>query len=259
MSCEIRKGSYTLEIFDDEVSADLQKEVYEHLLGSEYCLNFYDHPHSLWYPRSDILKTPRTLPAQPRLPIAWDEASLKQRDPTIYKLWLAIQNSTKHAYVIEGIPEGMNYMNGISPLSSITKADGSPGKPNSAWRVYSSGNEREPGARTKSIHRDNPFMDQDQYVNIVYFANLEWHPSFYGETLFHGDSAKTGDYTGRFHQDQMRLQPIGDVENVVEPRPGRFMVFDARYLHQLKPVSEYTLPVLGVVFRTKRIAAQVDQ
>jgi hypothetical protein len=253
MTCQIRNGSYQLEIYDDEIPADLQREVYDHLSNSEYCLNFYDHPHSLWNPRTDTLTTPRTLPAQPRLPIAWDLASLKARDPVIFKLWVAIEQVTNEAYVIEGMPEGMNYMTDISPLSSITKPDGSPGTPRSAWRVYGSGNEREPGARTKSIHRDNPFLEQDQWVNIVYFANLEWHPSFYGETLFHGDQAHTGDYTGRFHKDQNRLQPIGDVENVVEPRPGRFMVFDARYLHQLKPVSAYTLPILGVVFRLKRI------
>ena len=56
-----------------------------------------------------------------------------------------------------------------------------------------------------------------QYFNIVYFPNQEWHPTWYGETLFHGNDATTGDYTGRYQSDQKRNFPIGDVENVVEP------------------------------------------
>lgn len=251
MTCTVKPGTYKLEVFDKEISEDLQTEVYEHLLDSEYCLNFYDHPHSLWNPRTDTITTPRTLPSQPRLPIAWDEQSLKQRDPIIYKLWLEINKAAGNIYTIEGVPEGMNYMTGISPLSSITKADGSPGTPNCAWRVYGSGNEREPRARTKAIHRDNPDINDDRFVNIVYFANAEWYPSFYGETLFHGDESTTGDYSGRFHRDQKRNHPLGEVENIVEPRPGRFMVFDARYLHQVKPASEFAMPIMGIVFRCK--------
>lgn len=251
MTCTVKPGTYKLEVFDKEIPEDLQTEVYEHLLDSEYCLNFYDHPHSLWNPRTDTLTTPRTLPSQPRLPIAWDEQSLEHRDPIVYKLWLEIDKVTGGVYTIEGIQEGMNYMTGISPLSSITKADGTPGTPNCAWRVYGSGNEREPRARTKSIHRDNPDLNEDRFFNIVYFANAEWYPSFYGETLFHGNESTTGDYSGRFHKDQPRKQPLGEVENIVEPRPGRFMVFDARYLHQVKPASEFAMPIMGIVFRCK--------
>lgn len=247
-----KPGTYRLEVHDNEIDTDLQKDVLNFLLDSEYCVNFYDRPYSLYKPRSDTYITPRDFPAQPKLPMAWDEESLAERAPIVYKLWLAINNQLGNTLAIDGVPESMNYMLGISPVQGITKSDGSPGRPNSGWRVYGNGNEREPGARTKAIHRDNPFIDDDTCVNIVYFANDEWHPSWYGETLFHGNNNTTGDVTGRFHPDQPRSQPIGDIENVVEVRPGRFMVFDARYLHQYKPVYEHlNVPLLGIVFRCR--------
>lgn len=252
MPLTVKPGTYRLEVYDNEISAEQQKEILDYLMDSEYCVNFYDHSHSLWNPRTDTLFTPRKHPAQPKLPLAWDEESLEQRSPIIYKLWQSINGCLDNTLTIQGVPEGLNYMTGISPLTSITKADGSPGKPNSAWRVYGNGNEREPGARTKAIHRDNPFLDDETAINVVYFANEEWHPSWYGETLFHGNNSITGDVTGRFHPDQPRSQPIGDIENVVEVRPGRFMVFDARYLHQVKPVYEHSkVPIMGMVFRAR--------
>ena len=249
-----KPGSYSLTVYDNEIAADLQKQVTEFLLDSEYCVNFYDHSHSLYYPRENRLETPRNLPSQPRLPLAWDDASLELRAPIIYELWKSINRVLDNQYVIDGAQEGMpNYMTGISPVDSLPRANGSPGKECCAWRVYGSGNERELGARTKSIHRDSPFVDRDDYFDIVYFANAEWHPQFYGETLFHGNDAITGDYTGRFDSDQARNFPIGEVENVVSPLPGRFMIFDARYLHQVKPAAHFApQPILGIVFRAKR-------
>lgn len=252
MSLTPKTGTYRLEVYDDEISVEQQKEVLNYLMDSDYCVNFYDPSHSLWNPRTDTYTTLRNYPSQPKLPLAWDETSLKDRSPIIYKLWLSINEVLGNTLTIQGIPEGMNYMTDISPLTSITKADGSPGNPNSAWRVYGNGNEREPGARTKAIHRDNPFLDDATAVNVVYFANQEWHPSWYGETLFHGNESTTGDVTGRYHPDQPRSHPIGDIENVVEVRPGRFMVYDARYLHQVKPVYEHLNgPIMGIVFRCR--------
>jgi hypothetical protein len=237
------KGTYQLTIFDDEIDQDLQTRVSNFLLDSTYFVNFYDPPHSTWNPRTDTYTTTRNLPSQPRLPIAWDNDSLRQRVPVIYELWQILDQITGNRFCIEGVPESMYYATGISPLSSLS------GMPNTGWRVYGSGNERELRARTKSIHRDSPFLDRDDYFNLVYFANAEWHPQFYGETLFHSNDAYSGDYTGRFEQDQKREFPIGEVENVVDIRPGRFMLFDARYMHQLNPSAVYAPNIMGVVFR----------
>ena len=252
-----KPGTYSLTVHDHVVSADLQHQVYEHLLDSEYCVNFYDQPHSNWYPRHNRWVTPRELPAAPRCPMAWDEQSLQHRHPVIHELWQTINHSLDDQFQINGVPEGMNYMTGISPVQAIPRPDGSPGREGVGWRVYGDGQEHEFRARTKAIHRDSIWLDRDDLYTLVYFANQQWHPQFYGETIFHSDHADTGDYTGRFEQDQPRDYPIGDIENIVAPRPGRFMLFDSRYLHQIKSVAMYAPEnLLAISFRIQRLKAQ---
>jgi hypothetical protein len=234
-----RNGSYKLTVIDDAIDLSLRDQVWNFLLDSEYCVNHYDQNHSNWYPRENRWEIPRNLPAALRLPIAWDETSLEHRAPVVYKLWQEIDRVTGHKFAILGVPESMNYMTGISPLQGITKANGSPGALNSAWRVYGDGMDKELRARTKAVHRDNPFMDDDSCYTLVYFANMHWDPQLYGETMFHSNESDTGDFTGKYEQDQPRNFPIGDVENVVVPRAGRIMLWDSRYLHQIKPAALY--------------------
>lgn len=252
MKIEKRTGSYELTVIDDAVDLSLQNKVWNFLLDSEYCVNHYDQNHSNWYPRENRWHIPRDRPAALRLPLAWDEPSLRDRAPPVYQLWKEIDQATDHRFVIDGVPESMNYMVGISPLSGITKANGDPGMPNSAWRVYGDGMEKEYRARSKAIHRDNPYMDDNSCYTLVYFANQHWDPQLYGETLFHSDADSTGDFTGKYEQDQPRNFPIGDVENVVSPRPGRIMFWDSRYLHQIKPAALYASEnLMAVSFRLR--------
>jgi hypothetical protein len=245
-------GSYNLQIVDNEIDPALQDQVWNFLLDSEYCVNFYDQNHSHWYPRENQWHIPRTRPAALRLPLAWDDLSLEHRAPVVHRLWCAINSVLDNKFFIGGIPESMNYMTGISPLQGITKSDGSPGAKNSAWRVYGDGMEKEYRSRSKAVHRDNPFLDDADAYTLVYFANPEWHPQLYGETLFHSDDNTTGDFTGKYELDQPRNFPIGDVENVVAPRPGRFMIWDSRYLHQIKPAAMYaTQNLMAISFRIR--------
>jgi len=255
MTLSLKQGTYPLSVYDNEISDELADEVFEYLLDSEYCINFYDQPYSNWYPRQKKLVTPRNFPAAVRLPLAWDEQSLENRSPVIYKLWQQINKVLDNKFSIEGCQEGLSYLQGISPLSAPPKHDGSPGIPNSAWRVYGDGTDQEFRARTKSIHRDSSLMDVDTNFTLVYFANRIWYPQFYGETIFHSnDNSDTGDFTGQFEKHQKRNYPIGDIENIVAPRAKRFMIFDSRYLHQLKPTAYYAPDYLmGVSFRINLI------
>jgi hypothetical protein len=249
-----RTGSYPLTVIDNEIDTDLQQRVWKFLMAQEYCVNHYDQNHSNWYPGENRWHLPRDRPAALRCPFAWNEDSLEHRAPVISELWTSINYLLDNRFAINGIPESMNYMTGISPLSGITRANGQPGTPNSAWRVYGDGIEKEYRARSKAVHRDNPYLDNDTYYTLVYFANPEWHPQLYGETLFHSNDATTGDYTGKYEQDQPRHFPIGDVENVVAPRPGRIMMWDSRYLHQIKPAALYAPEnLLAISFRLQRI------
>lgn len=247
MKIDNRTGSYELTVIDHAINPVLQDRVWDFLLDSEYCVNHYDQSHSNWYPRENRWHIPRDKPAALRLPMAWDELSLEHRAPPVYQLWKEISEVTGNRFSIEGVPESMNYMTGISPLQGITKSDGSPGALNSAWRVYGDGMDKEFRARSKAVHRDNPFMDDDSCYTLVYFANRHWDPQLYGETLFHSNEADTGDFTGKYEQDQPRNFPIGDVENVVAPRPGRIMFWDSRYLHQIKPAALYAPENLLVI------------
>jgi hypothetical protein len=252
MSQKKLPGSYDLTVIDNEIDPNIQQQVWNFLLDQEYCVNHYDQNHSNWYPRQDRWHIPRDQPAALRCPLAWNESSLAERAPVVHTLWLAINSLFDDKFTIDGVPESMNYMTGISPVSGITKANGQPGSPQSAWRVYADGMEKEYRARSKAVHRDNPWMDQDQYYTLVYFANPEWHPQLYGETLFHSDDADTGDFTGKYEQDQPRNFPIGDVENIVAPRPGRIMAWEGRYLHQIKPAALYAPEnLLAISFRLK--------
>jgi len=247
-----KPGQYSLTVIDNEIDVGLQQRVWSFLMGQEYCVNHYDQNHSNWYPGEDRWHTPRLRPAALRCPFAWDQPSLEYRAPVVAELWRNINNLLDNQFVIDGIPESMNYMTGISPVAGITRASGQPGAEKSAWRVYGDGMEKEYRSRSKAVHRDIPYLDNDTYYTLVYFANLEWHPQLYGETLFHSNDADTGDFTGKYEQDQPRNFPIGDVENTVAPRPGRIMVWDSRYLHQIKPAALYVPEnLLAISFRLK--------
>ena len=252
MSIIHKPGTYPLTVIDHEIDISLREKVWNFLLDSEFCVNHYDQNHSNWYPRENHWHIPRNFPGALRCPIAWDDNSLEHRAPVVHELWVRINNLLDNRFVIEGVPESMNYMTGISPLQGITRSNGQPGALNSAWRVYGDGMDHEFRARSKAVHRDNPFLEHDEYYTLVYFANLEWHPQLYGETLFHGNDADTNDFTGKYEQDQPRNFPIGDIENVVAPRPGRIMLWDSRYLHQIKPCAMYAPENLLVIsFRLK--------
>ena len=59
MTLSLKQGTYPLSVYDNEISDELADEVFEYLLDSEYCINFYDQPYSNWYPRQKKLVTPR--------------------------------------------------------------------------------------------------------------------------------------------------------------------------------------------------------
>ena len=253
MSINIKSGTYYLSVHDGIVSDATVAAARNYLLGSEWCCHFYDPPHGQFYPNTQTFKFSREHPTAPRLPLAWDEQSLEHRANPVWHLWCEINNHLGNSFEIDGVPEGMTYMTGISPVACIPKPDGTPGMPNNGWRVYGDGSEHERRAHTKSVHRDSIYLDQNCYYTLVWFANSHWHPQYYGETLFHSNDADTGDYTGLFEKDQNRGYPIGDIENVVAPRSNRFMLYDSRYLHQIKNVAIYAPEnLMAVSFRIKK-------
>lgn len=251
-----------LYVFDDEVPKSLQKEVYENMLDMEFHVNWYDSPASRYYPRTKEYDHSKKNPSVHRCPLAWDDESLSHRAPVVYKLWEHIRDNvltkvSDTAFEIEGRAEGMpNYMRGISPRYGERGTDGI------GWNVYFHGIENYNLKKPKAIHRDNHRPEKDGYYTLVYFANDEWYPSDFGETIFWGSDPerKTGDYTGRYESDQKRDFPIGPAVATVSPLPGRFMLYDSRFLHGTKPCHPRAKEMLyGLVFRISKVGiAQRD-
>lgn len=230
-----------LSVYDNIVTDQTQQAVYDFLQDSTWCVNFYDPPHSKYHPRSKTYQTSRDYPASHRLPIAWDENSLLGRAPVINQLWTELNGYFNNRYQINGATEGMSYMTGISPLDN-----------GYGWRVYGDSMDHQWRQRPKSIHRDSNAITKKNQRTIVYFANRSWYPNLYGETVFHRDDVDrvTGDYTRRFEKDQSKKYAISHAGSVVSPSPGRVMIFDSRYLHQIKPTADYADELLlAVVFR----------
>ena len=238
-----------LKVFDNQVPKDLMERTWEYVLDEEYHVTFYDPPASKWYPRTKTYLSPDTnYPSTHRCPLAWDDKSLEERSPRIFELWQHINNNVLDGkFEIEGKAEGMpNYMTGISPRY------GEKGTPGIGWNVYIHGIDNWLRKRPKAIHRDNHKPEEAGYYTLVYFSNIVWYPSYFGETIFWADAPDTGDHTGFIDKDQDRGFPIGPASNVVSPLPGRFMLYDSRYLHGTKPVhvsSEHQL--YGIVFRLR--------
>jgi hypothetical protein len=273
-------GEYDLSYYDNAIPVDLQQQIYEYAQTSTYYvakkipqkdghetfLAYHWTPinnsYTLYYTNSEIHKTEflgrnmsvtgdRTVA---RIPTAWDEQSLQDRCPLLYKLWTCINDTLDNKFELSGLPEGCMWPGtlDISPLRCLPRPNGSPGLARAGWRSWISCSFREFDYTTTSVHRDNIYLDLPGYYTIVYFINLTWDPQHYGETLFHGNNSETGDYTGKYLKNQDRGFPVGDPENVVNPRPGRFMIFDSRYLHQIKPAASYgTEGLFAAPFRVK--------
>ena len=106
-------GTYSLEVWDNQVSDRMQDEIYNYLMDSEYFANFYDPPFSTYKPRKNEWQTPRTMPAAVRLPMAWDEVSLQERHPLIHALWKYLSKQIlSNNFIIGGEGEAMLIMQG---------------------------------------------------------------------------------------------------------------------------------------------------
>lgn len=67
------------------------------------------------------------------------------------------------------------------------------------------------------IHRDS---DNSNAWTILYYGNLIWKPNWHGETVFYNDD-------------------VSDVTRIVYPRPGRWILFNARLFHVGMPVTSF--------------------
>jgi hypothetical protein len=236
-----------IEILDDAIPLDLRTQVWEYLAdqtwfvrpmksaslqktkseteffipskdGWDYCEKFGTSKYGC--------STPRTL-------LAVDEYYLKTKHKIIGTLWKSINQALGNKYEITGEPEGMS----IDNMPEWKPRTAVPGL-TAGWRVYTNGRPKEPFYNQYGIHRDNINLDEEGTFNILYCANLEWYPTWFGECVFYGDEV-TGD-TQQFQKEaynQSRGFNVGYPTQIVGSVPGRLIVYDSRILHNTRPAS----------------------
>lgn len=172
----------------------------------------------------------------PRAVFASDEYNLREDHPIIYNLWKKINTVLNDEFEIAGAPEKM-------PMDFINKWPAPLPKDESlqpGWRVYANSQPNEHIKRTHGIHRDSTDLNDKNNFTLLYVANLEWYPSWFGECVFYPNDNEglTGDYQQyQKGNGQSREFPIGwlDEGKVISPVPGRIILYDSRTLHTTKP------------------------
>ena len=197
-----------------------------------------------------------------QLPTMWmhracfasDEPSLKKNHPIIWKLWQSINLALGDRYVIEGYPEGMAVPESdpfwTAPATENPELE-------QGWRVYANGQLDETIKRSHGVHRDTIDLNDNQSRTILYVANLEWYPTWFGECVFYPDDPNgvSGD-TQQFQKGygQSRDFKVGwmDDGKIVSPVPGRIIDYDGRTLHTTRPTAVWAPDIRKVIaFRVK--------
>jgi hypothetical protein len=257
-----------IQIFDNVVGPELHKELFEYINKQLW--------HQVWLPVPGELQVfrpnnhdtswinaasiTRKL-GQPRALLASDDTSLKKKHEPVWRLWQEINNILGGDYAITGIAEGMHWKEYPCPK---------PEDPDLAtgWRVYCNASMHDFVSGSGYVHRDNPELEDEDSVTILWVANPEWYPSWGGEIMFYPEdpNGATGDHQ-QFNAPAWTQRPgqspatrgfkIGwqDDGKMVTFRPNRLVVYDGRTLHSTSPTRHRynSEPNQRIVFRARKI------
>jgi hypothetical protein len=237
---------YTVESYDDVISYDLRKEIWDHIQQQEFHAVRKDVPiktfgRILHYKPADGYKEYMNdaIPGvnnqyMHRCIFGDNEKDLEQHVP-IRDLWNRINNYFFNRFEINGDQE--KFVDRNSPKA----------------RVYVNIQLEETIKRSHAIHRDTINLDEDRNFTLLYMANLEWYPSWMSENVFYADDDTTGD-TQQFQNGfgQSRDFNVGYPFKIIPPIPGRIILYDGRALHTTKPVAIWAKEMrYAVVFRIR--------
>ena len=235
---------YQVQTFNDIVAPDLQKQVWEYVLGQEY----WAERKTLPYPGTTI--TVKYTPNQNkkeyldetlapannqymhRCSFGKTEEDLKNH-PVIQDLWNTINSYFDNQFEIAGNPE---YAAGDEA------------------RVYVNVQPQETIKRTHTIHRDTKDLEETKNYTLLYMANPEWHPSWFAENIYYEDDDNSKDKQ-QFQKGfgQSRGFGIGESFLTVHPAPGKVILYDGRTLHTTKPAAVWAPEMrYAVAFRIKK-------
>jgi hypothetical protein len=251
--------TYSVNVYDNIVSPELQAEVWEYILNREYYAKrkilkrLYPLGTKTVETGPVVMYTPAdknyeymndNLPGldfqyMHRTKFGDSAEDLAQHTP-IQNLWNTINSHLDNQYEINGVPEEIAHDNVLN-----LGIDG---------RVYVNIQMDETIKRTHGIHRDSIDVDDDSYFTMIYIANPVWYPTWGAENVFYADDDTTGD-TQQFQKNlgQSRNFGVGWPYKYVEPRPGRVMLYDGRTLHTTKPATIFAGEHrYAVAFRLKK-------
>jgi hypothetical protein len=245
---------FQIETYDNIIPEKLRQQVWDYIQNSEWHVywketrpypgTYYDYTPAkegtAWRKWDPMFTSPSLT--MPRACFASDDASLKKDHPVLWKLWKAINSHLGNKYIIEGEPEGM-----VTDRFNDPKWTAQPTKnPNieQGWRVYANSQPQETIKRSHGVHRDTHDVNDENTCTILYFANLEWYPTWFAECMYYPNDV---DETTGDHQQFQAAAPHaqkrnfavgwGDEGKLVSPVPGRIIVYDGRTLHTTRPAA----------------------
>ena len=251
---------YQIEVHDNIVDTKLQSKMWEYAQQQIW--------HQQWIPAEE----PRTRYYRPKDGIDWmlpkamhmssnmhrcvlasDEHSLKELHLPVYILWQRLNLALGNRFALTGIPEGMWDKETLPPDTKDPNLE--PG-----WRIYMNARHNLQVCGNSYIHRDNPFLDRDDFVTMLYVINPEWYPSWGADLRFYPDDQEgvTGDHQqSNGYNQQKRNFKIGwlDQGRIVSPVPNRLVIYDGRCLHATTASNngDVGTPLIKIAFRAQRI------
>jgi hypothetical protein len=252
----LRKYNMNIQVIDNAIDEELRKEVWNYLQDQVWYIKYkQDSSLESYVPSRDGFDVPNKNPLAvhgttlARTALACDKNYLKARHKPIFKIWEMINHSLGDKYDITGHPEGLpqQFLKEYTPFTAIPNLK-------AGWRVYTNGQYQENIKHSHGVHRDNPILDDDTTATILYIANLEWYPTWFGEVVFYSDKA-TGDKQQFQVADasaQRRNFDIGWPEKIVAAVPGRIICYDGRTLHTTRPTALWApVPRVALAFRAR--------
>lgn len=247
-----------IKIIDGAIPSELRQNVWEYLLDQQWYVKFKQGGQVVPFtPRTDGYDFPNKNPIaihgtkMSRALLASDEKYLKAKHPVINSLWEHINASLGNLYTIRGIPENAPQTMYPEWVARTLIPGLDPG-----WRVYTNGQAQEDIKHSHGIHRDNPNLDDDTSVTILYIANPEWYPSWFAECVYYNEDPnnQVGDHQ-QLQTDvdaQQRNFKIGWSQEIISPVPGRIICYDSRTLHTTRPAALWAKTIrVAVAFRAR--------
>jgi hypothetical protein len=255
-------ATFNINVIDNAVPDELRQRIWEYLKDQTWFVHYRGTTPKteLFVPREKgytfFYNNPRLFNKgvmMPRTALASDHITMMEKHPILGELWDHINTALGGDLVIEGLPEGtkLDSTEGWIPTTKVPGLE--PG-----YRVYTNAQPYEKIKRSHGIHRDNPNINDETSLTILYVVNPEWYPTWFAENVFYSNDVNgtTGDHQ-QFQAPsgvaQARDINVGWAEKIVSPVPGRIIAYDSRCLHSTKPAGEWATEMrIVVAFRARR-------